>query len=312
MRYTGGFLIVVLSSFFIFSSSVYARPDAVIYEESISIDENGDPLSFPSFVYVDRFTQEIYIIDGRGRIIIYSPDLIPILTLNKKHGITAPQGLALDRDGNMYIGLGPSSEDPRARIAVYSPCLIHERDIYLEDFENGKEFIPHRLAIDSKGNIIVVANLYPGAVILSNDGKIIDIISPLENGKKVKLTSVVVDSRDNIYLLSEEQGRVYVYNSDRKPLFAFGEKGGSSGKLSRPRGMAIDESGGRMYIVDYMRHTVTVYDQKGKYLFEFGGLGFDPGWFWFPNYISVDKEGRLYVADYFNHRIQVFITRGIR
>jgi len=103
-----------------------------------------------------------------------------------------------------------------------------------------------------------------------------------------------------------------VYNSERKPIFAFGEKGGSSGKLSRPRGIAIDESGGRMYIVDYMRHTITVYDRKGKYLFEFGGLGFDPGWFWFPNYISVDKRGRVYVADYFNHRIQVFITRGIR
>jgi DNA-binding beta-propeller fold protein YncE len=67
-----------------------------------------------------------------------------------------------------------------------------------------------------------------------------------------------------------------------------------------------------MYIVDYMRHTITVYDHDGKYLFEFGGLGFDPGWFWFPNNIGVDKKGRVYVADFFNHRVQVFITRGIR
>jgi len=311
MRHYRIVLLSIISVLIMSSLAVYAKPDAVIYSDSISEDENGDPLSFPSSVYVDRYTQEIYIIDGRGRIIIYSPDLVPIYTLNKKHGIVLPETVAVDRDGRIYVGLGRST-DKGPRIAVYSPCLVHERDIYLEKIKGEREFVPHRIAINSRGELIVVANRYQGAAVLKKSGTLVDMISPVEGGKRVRLTSVTVDRRDNIYLLSEDRGRVYVYNSMRKPLFAFGEKGGISGKLSRPRGIVVDYSGKRTYIVDYMRHTVSVYNDKGEYLFEFGGLGFDPGWFWFPSDIGVDRRGRIFVADFFNHRVQVFATRIIK
>jgi DNA-binding beta-propeller fold protein YncE len=134
----------------------------------------------------------------------------------------------------------------------------------------------------------------------------LDIISPEEEGKKAKLTSVTLDKAGRIYLLSEEEGRVYVYDENRNFLFKFGEKGGSSGKLSRPKAIGIDNRNGRMYVVDYMRHTINVYDKDGKYLFEFGGLGWGEGWFQFPIDLTVDPTGRILIADLFNHRIQVF------
>jgi DNA-binding beta-propeller fold protein YncE len=61
-----------------------------------------------------------------------------------------------------------------------------------------------------------------------------------------------------------------------------------------------------MYVVDYMRHTVSAYDKEGKYLFEFGGLGWGEGWFQYPRDIAVDSSGRILIADTFNNRIQVF------
>ena len=61
-----------------------------------------------------------------------------------------------------------------------------------------------------------------------------------------------------------------------------------------------------MYVVDYMRHTVTVFNSKGEYIFEFGGMGWSEGWFQHPTSLIVDKEGRIIIGDTFNHRIQVF------
>lgn len=121
----------------------------------------------------------------------------------------------------------------------------------------------------------------------------------------VLINDLTVDRDGHLFLLSEETSKVYVYTPTEKPLFSFGQKGGSSGKMSRPRGIAIDENKKSIYIVDYMRHTTLVYDLGGKYLFEFGGRGNGPLWFNFPTAIAVDRKGRLIIADLFNNRVQI-------
>ncbi|RJQ43276.1 MAG: hypothetical protein C4538_12250 [Nitrospiraceae bacterium] len=288
---------------------LYAEPDAVIYRDSIIFDEQEEKLTFPSFVTVDREMKEIYIIDGRGRVVVYTKDMFPVLTVNNKYGINNPQGLAVDKNGNLYIAQSANADNPRHRITVLRPCLTWERDIYFSGFEGADSFIPSRLSVDKQGNIYAVASQYPGVIILGNDGTFLDIMTPDEEGRKAKLTNVKLDSSGKIYLVSEEEGRIYVYDENRNFLFKFGEKGGSSGKLSRPKGVGVDEHSGTMYVVDYMRHTVSAYDNKGAYLFEFGGLGLGAGWFQFPTDIAVDDAGRIFIADYFNHRVQVFATR---
>ena len=63
--------------------------------------------------------------------------------------------------------------------------------------------------------------------------------------------------------------------------------------------------------MDYMRHSGLVHDYKdGKFLGEFGGKGWLPGWFQGPMDVDIDREGRIYVADSFNRRIQILILRS--
>jgi DNA-binding beta-propeller fold protein YncE len=121
----------------------------------------------------------------------------------------------------------------------------------------------------------------------------------------VAVNDIIRDSEGRLFLLSEETSKVYVYGSNEELLFSFGQKGGSSGKMSRPRGLAIDEARKSIYIVDYMRHTILVFDTGGKYLFEFGGRGTGPLWFNFPTAISVNRRGQIFIADLFNNRVQV-------
>lgn len=117
--------------------------------------------------------------------------------------------------------------------------------------------------------------------------------------------SVAIDSNGNIFVLSAETSKVYVYNGEEELLFSFGEKGGAEGKLSQPRDMVIDEDRNAVYIADYMRHTVLIYDRSGRFMYEFGGQGNSPGWFQFPVSLDLDGDGRLLVSDLFNLRVQV-------
>ncbi len=125
----------------------------------------------------------------------------------------------------------------------------------------------------------------------------------------VIVKDVAIDSDGRIFVLSEEMSKIYVYGPGENLIVSFGEKGGSPGKMSRPRGLGLDEKKQCIYVVDYMRHTVLVFDMAGRFIFEFGGRGDGPMWFDFPTAIAVDADGNVLVADLFNNRVQVLRSK---
>ena len=309
------FLLFLTLSFmffvFIFSLFIPNKVDAqqrsqVSYLDSIIEDEEGANINFPFFVFAEPIKKEIYVIDSKSRIIIYTSDFFPLFTLDKNGGIDVAQAVTVDPEGNLYVVQGVTKDNPRKRISIFNACLKWERDIFLEGFEGAESFSPHRVVLDKKGNIYIAGSYYPGVLLLDTKGKLLEILAPEEGGRKINVNYVTVDQTGRIYLVSEEVSHIYVYDENRKFLFKFGEKGGSTGKLSRPLAVGIDNRNGRMYVVDYMRHTISAYDRDGKYLFEFGGLGWGEGWFQYPRDITVDPMGRILIADTFNNRIQVF------
>ncbi|MEE4300131.1 MAG: peptidyl-alpha-hydroxyglycine alpha-amidating lyase family protein [Pseudomonadales bacterium] len=55
---------------------------------------------------------------------------------------------------------------------------------------------------------------------------------------------------------------------------------------------------------------IVKYDAEGTYLMEWGGTGGEDGQFRDPHALAMDSEGRLYVGDRANNRIQVFTQDG--
>ena len=276
------------------------------YVDSIREDEEGKKISFPTNVFVDPVMDEIYITDSKGRIIIYTSDFFPLFTIDQRRGIESPLSLTVDKDGNLYVLQAASKSNPKNRISIFNACLKWKRDIYLEDVERAKNFVPSRITVDKKGNIYLVSIGDTGVIVLNNQGEIKKILSPGEEDKGVLVTDITIDKNGRIYLVSSTEGRVYVYDENGSFLFEFGEKGGSTGKLSQPIAVGVDNERERIYVVDYMRHTISAYDSKdGKYLFEFGGLGWGEGWFQHPKDIAIETNGRILVADTFNDRIEI-------
>lgn len=93
--------------------------------------------------------------------------------------------------------------------------------------------------------------------------------------------------------------------------------GSGEGQFSRPRGIAI-AADGTIYVVDSRNVRVEIFDSAGQYVAQFGGEGSGPGQFarfpgaggGGPGGIAIGDDGRLYVADTWNHRIQVFTADG--
>jgi DNA-binding beta-propeller fold protein YncE len=86
-------------------------------------------------------------------------------------------------------------------------------------------------------------------------------------------------------------------------------------------GVAWSQDGTRMYVADARNNRICVFDDKGKPVMEFGGLGvakplegaartWDPGELSYPVDVAVDEEGQVYVADFYNDSVSVFDDKG--
>ncbi len=101
-------------------------------------------------------------------------------------------------------------------------------------------------------------------------------------------------------------------------LFEQGAAGINRGQFNLPRGIARDGEG-NFFVTDAENKRVQKFDPSGKWLLSFGSKGNEDGQFAAisedstgtgPGGIAVDKEGNIYVADTWNHRIQKFDRDG--
>jgi hypothetical protein len=59
-------------------------------------------------------------------------------------------------------------------------------------------------------------------------------------------------------------------------------------------------------VADALFHVVQIFDRQGRYLDSFGSQGQGAGEFWMPSGLYIDDRDRIYVADSYNARIQIF------
>lgn len=87
-----------------------------------------------------------------------------------------------------------------------------------------------------------------------------------------------------------------------KPLGLFG-----TDVLQRPTGLARDPERGLTYVADTRAHDIKVFDDRGLLVESFGGPGQRVGEFNAPTHLAY-RDGRLYVTDTLNTRIQILDT----
>jgi len=150
-------------------------------------------------------------------------------------------------------------------------------------------------------------------VIISPTGtfkKVIDVSAQAGGARPV---GVAVDRDMRIYVSTlGAEGAIFVYGSDGKFLYRFPEGASDEGSVSvlPGRPIALCAANEKLYVTDVLDQDVKVYDLKGRLITRFGRPGSDKGQFLYPNGITADRQGTIYVSDSNNARVQVFSGRG--
>lgn len=122
-----------------------------------------------------------------------------------------------------------------------------------------------------------------------------------------------VDREDNLWVTDVGLHQVFKLNHNGKLLMTVGVQRtpGLDGKhFNAPTDVAVAPDGS-FYVSDgYGNSRVAKFSPKGEFLFDWGRKGDKTGEFDLPHGIAIDSQGRLYVADRSNARIQVFKGDG--
>jgi len=166
--------------------------------------------------------------------------------------------------------------------------------------------------------------------ILKFDRNTGDVLASFGAGLFVLPHGLHVDDDGNVWV-TDSQGneaetkghQVIKFSPDGEVLLRLGEAGkpGSEpGQLNEPCDV-ITASNGDIFVSD--GHSgqnpdppegrtgrIVKYDSEGNFIKEWGEIGFRPGQFRTPHALEFDSQGRLFVADRGNHRIQIFDQEG--
>jgi len=174
---------------------------------------------------------------------------------------------------------------------------------------------PAGMAIDEENRFLYVADITLDQVLVY-DADTLQLLRKIgttgkdhtltDAGNFAKPTDVAVDKDGNIYVTDMLNARIEEFDADGQFIRAFGKRGDGPGYFSMPKGVAVD-CDGHVWVTDSMQNRVQLYSQEGQLLMYMGLVqGILPGMFSGVQYITIDKDNRVFTSEVFPGRVQEF------
>jgi DNA-binding beta-propeller fold protein YncE len=242
----------------------------------------------------------------------FSPDGEPLGVWGRRNS-DAPYGMNYPRG----IGVDPETENVWVANTRQHMLRVYDKDanflFNVGDEEDSTDPGSFRwtLDVDFGPGLAVITDYIGGRVkgVSTADG------TELWSYPVYVATGTAVDAAtDRLYVASPLYNRILVYQlssmgTTNTLLGTYGTAGTEAGQFDQI--MDLDIIGDVIYASDVNRHKVIAYSTTdGSYVGEFGGVGNGAGQFREPSGLSHDAQGRLYVADSSNYRVQVFSFGG--
>jgi sugar lactone lactonase YvrE len=241
----------------------------------------------------------IYVADaGAG---IYLFDLVQKKVIVQEQGFggspITPVSLALGNPDTLYV-----IDSQLHRVLIYDSGLNPLSELS-DDFQR-----PAGIAFDPLSGDLFVTDAGRNLIYrYGTTGKLVAVIGETgeaSGGYNVP-THIWVDSSD-VYITDSFNFQIKRINRAGMVASVYGHVGQVTGALARPKGIATDRAG-HIYVVDALFCNVQIFDKSGKLLLFFGepgGMG--AAEFCLPNGIFIGRDEKIYIADTYHSRIQVF------
>jgi len=224
----------------------------------------------------------------------------PVNLLVSLEGFALPTGLAVGPKDEIYV-----VDRGRAKISVYSPTGKFVK-FFTPSGGEDTAWSPLTAAVDSNGDVYVAdAKKDQNRIIVMNkSGKILRTFGTSGAGKgQFAFPNGIALTKDRVYVADSNNARVQAFDKKGKYLFSFRPAQGT--ELTHPLGIDATRSG-EVILVESFGHQVQSYTPEGGGIYTFGTIGISNGQLRYPEGIAITPNGRVFVADTGNNRIQVW------
>jgi DNA-binding beta-propeller fold protein YncE len=240
-------------------------------------------------------------------------------------------GIVFDGGGNEIGRMVPPATSGTDHVPVYAAVDPLTEEVYVSDRLAGTVYIydrdgvyqreltlavprpgwqPLGLAFDQAGQLYVtdLSGPYQKVLVIDRNAQVVRTLG--EEDKLSFPNGVGVDGAGNVFVSDSNNGRLIMYGPAGNVIAQIG-RGAGQGNLGLPRGIAVEPSG-RVFVADAMGQGVFVFQSPSddsrrlEFLGFIGGEGIADAQFAYPNSVAIDARGRVYVADTFNDRVQIW------
>ena len=181
----------------------------------------------------------------------------------------------------------------------------------------GMEFqAPSAVAVDSHDNLYVFQRGDPPVLVFDRDGNMIAQWTR-KDGVPADAHLVYVGPDDGVYLADRDAHQILKYTSEGELVMSLGNRHRAElqAPFNHPADMCVAPPGspltGEIFVADgYGNSSVHHFSASGNHIGSFGSPGSSAGEFRVPHSVRVSVDGRIYVADRENNRVQIFSPDG--
>ncbi len=217
----------------------------------------------PVYVTVDATNGNVWVGDrGADRIYVYGPTGRYLSTFTPKDSsvVFSPLGIALAKDGTVYVADVASQDVKKQRILVFA-----KDGTLLKQLGTGKLNYPNCLVVDAQGNLFVTDSNDGRLVVIDPKGTVTTLVKGgVGDGDLGLPRGLAIDDRGRILVvdLTDHMVRMYapaeVATTPPTYLGSFGGEGHADGTFEYPNGLGLDARG-RVYVTDRGNNRIQVW-----------------------------------------------------
>ena len=205
--------------------------------------------------------------------------------------LTDPWGVAVNDSNEIFV-----SDLDNNRILV-----LNEKGEFIRSFGQNRVNKPTGISIDSEGRAFVASRGNNKILLFNPNGEYVSTVNNAGSLKNPR--GISLDSQGNLIVCDTGNKCVKMFSPDGKIIKTVGK-----GSLRFPFDCLCHED--KILVSDREGHVIKVYNNIGRFLYEFGKHGTGNGELYHPTGLAVDKTGHLLVCLENNHRVQIFTFDG--